>query len=181
VYAAEELFSFGLATPLVVEQVTTLVASWAAKIARWLRGLLGSLRELMRVVPRLDDLIAQLRTILDRLRGKPPAPSRSGASPKAGDLIRQGKEFQGRKLPNRGGPPNEVMYKRDSRTGEVTNYTLYDAEGYAVKRVDLTGRDHAGIPTPHVVLYEKHVNPQTGEVFVREQRHVRPAFPEEIP
>jgi hypothetical protein len=35
--------SLGLATPLVVEQVTTLVASWAAEIARWLRGLLASL------------------------------------------------------------------------------------------------------------------------------------------
>jgi hypothetical protein len=38
VYAAEELASLGVATPLVVEQVTTLVASWAAKIARWLKA-----------------------------------------------------------------------------------------------------------------------------------------------
>jgi uncharacterized protein YukE len=30
-YAAEEVFSFGLATPLVVEQVSTLCASWAAR------------------------------------------------------------------------------------------------------------------------------------------------------
>jgi hypothetical protein len=48
VYAAEEAVSFGLATPLVVEQVTTTVAAWAAKIARWVRGLLASLRRLIR-------------------------------------------------------------------------------------------------------------------------------------
>ena len=46
VYAGELLASWGAATPLVVEQVTTLCASWGAKIARWLKGLLASLRKL---------------------------------------------------------------------------------------------------------------------------------------
>ncbi|HEY7271830.1 MAG TPA: hypothetical protein VH502_03775 [Actinoplanes sp.] len=46
VYAAEELASLGLATPLLIEQVTTLVAAWAAKIARWLRALIASLQRL---------------------------------------------------------------------------------------------------------------------------------------
>jgi hypothetical protein len=72
VYAAEEVFSLGLATPLVVAQVSTLVASWAAKIARWLRALLASLRELVPVVRRLGVLIEELKTILTRLRGKEP-------------------------------------------------------------------------------------------------------------
>ena len=72
VYAAEEAFSLGLATPLVVEQVTTLVASWAAKIARWLRALLSSLRELVPVVRRVGELIEELKKILTRLRGKQP-------------------------------------------------------------------------------------------------------------
>jgi hypothetical protein len=72
VYAAEEVFSLGLATPLVVEQVATVVASWAAKIARWLRALLASLRELAPVVRRLGELIEELKTILTRLRGKEP-------------------------------------------------------------------------------------------------------------
>jgi hypothetical protein len=34
VYAAEEAASFGIATPLVVEQVTTTVAARAARISR---------------------------------------------------------------------------------------------------------------------------------------------------
>lgn len=68
VYAAEEVFSFGLATPLVAEQVTTLIASWAAKIARWLKSLIGSLRELGRVMTRLGKLIEEIRKILGKLR-----------------------------------------------------------------------------------------------------------------
>jgi uncharacterized protein YukE len=43
VYAAEEAGSLGFATPLVVEQVTTLIGSWTAKISRWLKGLLETL------------------------------------------------------------------------------------------------------------------------------------------
>jgi hypothetical protein len=70
VYAAEEAASLGLATPLVVEQVATLVASWAAKIATWLRGLIASLRRLMPVVRRLGKLIEELKRILNRLRGR---------------------------------------------------------------------------------------------------------------
>jgi uncharacterized protein YukE len=70
VYAAEEVASLGLATPLVVEQVTTLIASWAGKISRWLRGLIKSLRELSPIVRRLGELIDELKRILNRLRGR---------------------------------------------------------------------------------------------------------------
>ncbi len=31
-----------------------------------------------------------------------------------------------------------------------------------IRRVDLVGRSHGGVPTPHVVEYRLHVNPQTG-------------------
>ena len=61
VYAGELAATAGLATPLVAEQVATLCASWAARIAHWLRAVLASLRNLMREGTRLADLIAQLR------------------------------------------------------------------------------------------------------------------------
>jgi uncharacterized protein YukE len=89
VYAAEELASFGLATPLVVEQVATLVASWAAKIARWLKALLASLRRLVPIIRRLGELIEDLKKILNRLRGKdhgsaaPHEPPKKPLDPKA--------------------------------------------------------------------------------------------------
>jgi hypothetical protein len=69
VYAGEELLTAGVATPVVVAQVTNLVASCAAKISRWLQALLASLRRLMAMVRRLGELITDLKRILGRLRG----------------------------------------------------------------------------------------------------------------
>jgi uncharacterized protein YukE len=69
VYAVEELASLGLATPLVIEQVSTLCAAWAAKITHWLKGLITSIRDLMRNIPRLGHYIDKLKEILNRLRG----------------------------------------------------------------------------------------------------------------
>ncbi|MEV1143460.1 hypothetical protein [Micromonospora sp. NPDC049799] len=68
VYAGELVITGGLAAPLVVEQVTTLVASWAARIAKLLRALLNSLRRLVPEVRRLGDLIDKLKQALGRLR-----------------------------------------------------------------------------------------------------------------
>ncbi|MGC1210864.1 MAG: hypothetical protein WA890_06285, partial [Micromonospora sp.] len=87
VYAAEEAASLGFATPLVVEQVTTTVAAWGAKIAQWLRGLLASLRRLIPEMHRLGDLIEKLKQWLNKLGGKAggsqphnSTPQRSGGS-----------------------------------------------------------------------------------------------------
>ncbi|MET8359197.1 DUF6883 domain-containing protein [Micromonospora sp. NPDC005171] len=76
VYAGELLITGGLAAPLVVEQVTTLVASWGARIARLLRGLLASLRRLIPEMRRLGDLIEKLKQALGRLRKQSPEPQR---------------------------------------------------------------------------------------------------------
>jgi hypothetical protein len=70
VYAAEEVASLGLATPLVVEQVTTLIASWAARISRWLHDLITSLKRLVPLARKLGELIDELKRILNRLRGR---------------------------------------------------------------------------------------------------------------
>jgi uncharacterized protein YukE len=88
VYALEETATLGFATPLVVEQVTTVVASWAAKIATWLRQLIASLRHLSGLAHKLDELITELKKILTRLRGhadeprKPNGPHESPRDPK---------------------------------------------------------------------------------------------------
>jgi hypothetical protein len=79
VYAAEVAGSFGLAAPLVVEQVSTLIASWAAKIARWLRSLIGSLRALAGQSRLVERLIEALKKILARLRGKGEEPAKDTA------------------------------------------------------------------------------------------------------
>lgn len=81
VYAGELLITGGLAAPLVVEQVTTLVASWGARIARLLRGLLASLRRLIPEMRRLGDLIEKLKQALGRLRKQSPEPRPDGPGP----------------------------------------------------------------------------------------------------
>jgi len=68
-YAAEEVFSLGLATPLVVEQVSTLCASWGARIASWLRGLVRSLEHLGGLTGRLGSAIEAIKKLLSRRRG----------------------------------------------------------------------------------------------------------------
>ena len=83
VYAAEEAATLGFATPLVVEQVTTTVAAWGAKIAQWLRGLLASLRRLIPEMHRLGELIEKLKQILSRLNrsGRGSAPPHRDPDP----------------------------------------------------------------------------------------------------
>jgi uncharacterized protein YukE len=68
-YAAEEVFSLGVATPLVVEQVSTLCASWGARIAKWLRGLVSSLEHLRGLTGKLGEAIEAIKKLLSRLRG----------------------------------------------------------------------------------------------------------------
>ncbi|MDQ1068849.1 putative T7SS-secreted protein [Streptomyces canus] len=105
----------------------------------------------------------------------------------ASDLIKNGRQYKGtggragNNLPVENGPKDGTLYKTDPQTGKVTNYTTYDSEGRAVKRVDLEGRPHGGVDTPHVVEYVRNTNPKTGEVFVRPSNDVRAAFPWEIP
>jgi hypothetical protein len=129
-----------------------------------------------------DAEIARAAAAIDK-----DAPGADIGQPSAQDLIKDGSEFKGtggrsgNKLPDQGGPPNGILYKRNPDTGAITNYIQYDQDGNAIKRVDLTGRPHGGVPTPHVVEYDQNINPQTGEVFIRPRRYVRPALPEEVP
>ena len=78
------------------------------------------------------------------------------------------------------GGPNEVL-ARKGPSGNITNYQVYGEDGLPVKRVDVVGKPHGGVSTPHVVEFERHVNPVTGEQFVRPGKQVRPATPEEVP
>lgn len=78
VYAAEEVASLGLATPLLIEQVTTLVAAWAAKIARWLRALISSLQ---RLAARCYELERLLRGADEPRRPDVPEPPKKIGNP----------------------------------------------------------------------------------------------------
>ncbi|MFI2364241.1 polymorphic toxin type 24 domain-containing protein [Promicromonospora sp. NPDC019610] len=73
----------------------------------------------------------------------------------------------------------EILARRGA-DGKVTNYQVYGSDGLPLKRVDVTGKPHAGVATPHVVEFERHINPTTGETFIRPSATVRPATPEEL-
>lgn len=94
------------------------------------------------------------------------------------DLLSSGRQVSGRfpKTAN----ADEVLLRRGA-DGSVTHYQVYGPDGLPLRRVDVTGASHAGVPTPHVLEFERHVNPTTGQVFVRPADTVRPALPGEIP
>jgi hypothetical protein len=70
------------------------------------------------------------------------------------------------------------LIRRDEE-GQVTHYQVYGPDGLPVKRVNLVGRPHGGVPTPHVVEYRHDVNPATGETYVSPNRRARAATAEE--
>ncbi|WP_213005711.1 hypothetical protein [Paractinoplanes toevensis] len=50
--------------------MTTLCASWAARIASWLRGLIRSFEHLRGLTGRMDSVIELIKKLLSRLRGR---------------------------------------------------------------------------------------------------------------
>jgi hypothetical protein len=103
-------------------------------------------------------------------------PGRSGQTT-ASIQIAGGRQIRGN-FP-RTAAPGEVLYRKDS-TGSVTHYQVYGPDGLPLRRVDLVGKSHGGIPTPHVQEYTRNVNPKTGQTFAN-RGTVRPATPDEIP
>jgi hypothetical protein len=92
-------------------------------------------------------------------------------------LIVNGTQVRGY-FPLDGANSREVRYRMDGKN--LTSYIVYDDNGRAIKRVDLTGKAHAGISTPHVVEYKHNRNP-AGDIFVQAEKLVRPATIDEIP
>ncbi|MBD1935649.1 MULTISPECIES: polymorphic toxin type 24 domain-containing protein [Cyanophyceae] len=104
------------------------------------------------------------------VRVNPPSP--------ADNLLDNGRQVRGN-FPQTA-RPNEVLY-REGSDGRVTHYQTYDQDGLPIKRVDLTGRPHGGVPTPHILEYTRNTDPATGRTFVNKPSQVRPATPDEIP
>jgi len=66
-WLAEEGFTLGIATPVVIGQVSALVAKWVNKIQHFVRALLASLRRLHPMLNRLGDILTHLRGLAQRL------------------------------------------------------------------------------------------------------------------
>lgn len=93
-------------------------------------------------------------------------------------MLAQGKQVSG-KFPSCGAASQEIRYRKNGNS--FTSYIVYDSNGRAIKRVDLTGRPHAGKKPPHVIEYIHNPCPD-GTVGVGPERgRPRDARPEEIP
>ena len=66
------------------------------------------------------------------------------------------------RYPLTGQKPNVTLYHSDN--GVVTNYATYDKNGMITKRVDMTGKAHGNMETPHVLDYGRNYAPD-GSVY----------------
>lgn len=80
---------------------------------------------------------------------------------------------------------NQTLFRRGQAARSFTTYATFDARGGPVRRVDITGAAHGGIPTPHVLDFTPvaRVTP-TGpltQYSTPQGNRVRPAHYWEIP
>jgi hypothetical protein len=87
------------------------------------------------------------------------------------DIIGRGERWHGR-FPKEY-KPNSVLYRTDGQ--RITSYQVYNRLGKPLKRVDLVGKAHAGIATPHTHVWQYNDKMQVIRKIVRE------AFPWEVP
>ncbi|WP_082341942.1 two-partner secretion domain-containing protein [Pseudomonas thivervalensis] len=113
------------------------------------------------------------------INGKPVVP-RNAKNLEGGPLEKADK-FSGHFMLE-GGPASGTLYRADNK-GNITSYAVYDDKGMILKRVDVTGDSHAGIPTPHAIDYGRNKLPD-GSIRVQSPSSKKPPrgiSAEEIP
>ncbi|WP_290866212.1 hypothetical protein [Hamadaea sp.] len=87
-WLAEAGLTLGLATPVVIGQVVSLVTTWVNKIQKFVRALLSSLKKLTPMVKKLGEILEQLKELLKKLgRSNPLTRSADGPPPlKPGEI-----------------------------------------------------------------------------------------------
>ncbi|MGW3895690.1 WXG100 family type VII secretion target [Micromonospora profundi] len=84
-WLAEAGATLGVATPLVISQVSSLVAKWAARIGKLISALISSLRRLTPLLRRLGDLIDDLNELLRRAARADPVNPATGPTSRRSD------------------------------------------------------------------------------------------------
>jgi intein/homing endonuclease len=92
------------------------------------------------------------------------------------EVLSRGQPWKGR-FPKTA-QPFSILYRVDN-TGRITSYQVYNRLGLPMKRVDIVGKPHGGIPTPHVTVFIYDKSPYG--LKPRPSPQVRPAYPSEIP
>lgn len=138
-YAAEEVFSLGLATPLVVEQATTRVSEATARVSNTVRDLVSSVKALEQLIAKLDHAVGEIREVLDHIH---PDAARNAhvkgwleRSP-GGDALKNAEKYVGR---------HRVQPERPTVNGVVTGAVKAGTKtAVAESPYDVVGEEAAG-------------------------------------
>ena len=88
-WLAEAGLTLGIATPVVVGQVATLVAKWVNRIQGFIRALLNSLRQLGGRLTELTGVLDALKEALRKLSRSDPAATATNAGRQTGGELRR--------------------------------------------------------------------------------------------
>ncbi|GBR10251.1 hypothetical protein HW511_10545 [Asaia siamensis] len=112
--------------------------------------------------------------------GKPSYPEPRNERDLRGGPLENAIKWRG-DVPTEGGPKNGTVYRADNQ-GNITVYATYDKDGIILKRVDVRGRAHAGVETPHVLEYGRNTLPD-GSIKAQKPKGSKPreARVDEIP
>ncbi|GAA2698757.1 WXG100 family type VII secretion target [Actinoplanes palleronii] len=127
-WLAEEGLTLGLATPVVISQVSALVATWVNRIQGFIRALLNSLR-------RLNGKLTELTRILDELKNKLGKLSRSDPTATASDATAGVRQTGGELRRPRGDIDFEEYWADHA-------YDTFRASDDELSRHDLSGQVH---------------------------------------
>lgn len=109
-----------------------------------------------------------------------PPPQPRNESDLSGGPLENATKWKG-SMPLEGGPKNGTLYRADNK-GNVTTYATYDEHGMILKRVDVTGKAHGEVSTPHVLEYGRNILPDHSvRVNTPKGAMQRPARMDEIP
>lgn len=149
----------------VVGRVTFEVAATVVPVAG-VAGKVDKAADVARVTTKVDDIARAAKTPKSQPLLNPAAPPNvpllRPAIRKVGDLV-GGPLEHARQVPSGNfnlskGPPNGTLF-RATQKGEITSYVVYDSKGLAVKKVDVSGKAHRGVDTPHVTDYGRATSP----------------------
>ncbi|NJC72171.1 hypothetical protein HC031_20975 [Planosporangium thailandense] len=141
-WLAEEGCTLGIATPLVVTQVGSLVAKWAAKISEVVRALTRSLRKLSQILGRLHELLDGVFAALRSGRRAAAGADTLGVVDSFGALPSHGALPDG--LPSHGGLPHSEPAGWHTGAGSPADGTFWPPDS------DLGSAPHVGSPDPGV-------------------------------